>query len=328
MSQLLEHRAGRMDGQGPAAPEALGPDRAEAIGAAALRAVAYADVFDFAMTIPELHRYLVGEAATSGELTALLAAEPRGPLTGRVSVTNGLATLPGRERLAALRPERRRDSARAWPVARRYARAVASLPFVRMVGITGGLAAGNSVPGADIDLMVVTETDHVWLTRAGTIALVRIAARDGHELCPNYFLAEHALELPDRDLYAAHELAQMVPIAGPVTYARARAANGWVRSYLPNAGGAPPTHGFARPILGPLRPLAERVLRTPFGRAAERWEQTRKIERFRALARASGSTGEAAFGPDRCKGHFEAHGARIREAYLARVRALGVEPRW
>ena len=89
------------------------------------------------------------------------------------------------------------------------------------------------------DLLVVTERDRVWLTRASTIMVVRYAARRGHELCPNYFLAEHALHMDGRDLYGAHELAQMVPVTGGSVYRRLREANPWITEFLPNASGAP-----------------------------------------------------------------------------------------
>ena len=44
----------------------------------------------------------------------------------------------------------------------------------------------------------------------GTVAVDR-----GIRLCPNYLLTASALDLPERDLYTAHELAQLVPLFGP-----------------------------------------------------------------------------------------------------------------
>jgi hypothetical protein len=291
---------------------------------AVLRSLAYADVFDFALSVPELHRYLVGARATPVEVAASVAG-----LGDRVVQRDGLVALAGREALIAERHRRRRAAARAWPAALRYAQAVAGLPFVRMVAITGGLAVGNAVEGGDIDLLVVTERDRVWLTRASTIMVVRYAARRGHELCPNYFLAEHALSMDGRDLYGAHELAQMVPVTGGAVYRRLREANPWITEFLPNAHGAP-LGGRARrrPVLRRMRPLAEQVLRSPLGAAAEHWERRRKIARFRALAASRGTAREAAFSPDWCKGHLDGHGSRIRIAYETRARQLGVEPLW
>lgn len=294
-----------------------------ALDEAILRSLAYAEVFDFALREPELHRYLIGLAATRAEVAAALAGMP-----DRIVRRDGLVAAAGRESLIEERHERRRIAARTWPAALRYARAVGSLPFVRMVAITGALAVGNATEGADIDLLIVTEPGRVWLTRASTIAIVRIAAREGHQLCPNYLLAEHVLASDETDLYAAHELVQMVPVVGVDTYRRLREANAWTARQLPNAAGAPlQGRAWRTPLLRRAQPFAETLLRTPVGAAAEGWER-RKIGHFRAEATARGVTAEARFSPDRCKGHMDGHGRRIRVAYEARARALGVEPLW
>ena len=290
---------------------------------AILRTLAYADVFDFALREPELQRYLIGRVATAAEVGGALDA-----MGDRVVRRDGIVAAAGRAALIEVRQERRHSAARTWPAALRYARAVGSLPFVRMVAITGALAVGNATEGADIDLLVVTEPGRVWLTRAGTIAIVRYAAFEGHDLCPNYFLAEHAPVTEVDDLYGAHELVQMVPVVGAGVYRRLREANAWTARHLPNAAGAPLGGRALRPpVLRRARPIAEALLRTPVGSAAEGWER-RKIGRFRTEAAERGVTAEARFSADWCKGHLDGHGHRIRLAYEARARALGVEPLW
>jgi hypothetical protein len=158
---------------------------------------------------------------------------------------------------------------------------------------------------------------------------VRYAARRGWELCPNYFLAERALELAERDLYAASELARMIPVGSAEHDAVLRAANRWTLGYLPNARAAPSLVALDGPPTERARRWAELALRSPVGAALEGWEQRRKVARFRARARRAGAVdGEASFGPDRCKGHFDANRVRIRAAYEARARGAGVEPIW
>jgi len=314
----------RVPGSAGPIPRAADPT----LEAAIVRAVAYADIFDFALTPGELMRYLVGSRATTREVETALAASAR--LGGRISSTDGFVMLHGRVELAAMRAGRRAEADRVLPRALRYARAVGSLPFVRMVAISGALAAGNAVPDADIDLFVVTESGRLWLARAASIAVVRFVARAGDELCPNYLLAETALELDERDLYAANELAHLVPVVGRPVYDRLREANPWVRDLLPNADGAPTADPDARRLIPRAVGLAEAGLRTPLGDLAEAWEQRRKVARFRAQASEAGPDGdsEAHFAADRCKGHFESHRRRIRAAYEQRVRACGVEPLW
>ncbi len=57
-------------------------------------------------------------------------------------------------------------------------RLVATLPFVRMVGIGGSLAVDNvTSPRDDIDLMIVARQGRVWTARALSIAVVHLARR-------------------------------------------------------------------------------------------------------------------------------------------------------
>ena len=281
-----------------------------------MRTVAYADIFEYPLTLPEIHRYLIGLAVSRETVGAAIANEllPAGRLVER----DGYYALLGREAIVATRQERQERAAAVWPRALRYGRLIASLPFVRLVAITGELAMDNVRPESDIDFFVVTEHRRLWLCRALILAIVHAAGRLGDTICPNYLISERALALDDGDLYSAHEIAQMIPLAGLETYARFRQLNPWVYDFLPNAA-AVPRDLRARPAARPARALAESALRSPAGAALERWESGRKLRRFRAEARGHA---EASFTLDWCKGHLHDHGQLILEAFAKRAPAL------
>jgi hypothetical protein len=192
------------------------------------------------------------------------------------------------------------------------------LPFVRMVAVTGALAMDNMADG-DIDYLVITEPGRLWLCRALIVGLVRLAALRGTELCPNYFLSERALELTERNLFTAHEVTQMVPLAGLPTYQRMRELNRWTDSYLPNAAGAPRRVAAIEPGPRPTHRIVERTLRSRVCSPLERWEMARKV---RKLGMRGNGHAEAAFGPDWCKGHFGDHGQATLARYAERLEAL------
>src|SRR5690606_20957099 len=150
------------------------------------------------------------------------------------------------------RQARQAGSERLWHEALRYGRIIASLPYVRMVAITGELAMDNIQPSSDIDYFIITQPGRLWLCRALTIGVVRYAALRGLTVCPNYLLSESALEIHEQNLYAAHEVAQMIPIAGHTVYQRLRAQNTWTEAFLPNAAG-PPRQITVQPRLRPIR---------------------------------------------------------------------------
>ena len=288
---------------------------------ACVETVAYADVFDCALTQPELHRYLVGvEADRAAVRTALASDRVAG---GFLHQTGAYVTLAGREQLVERRRACAEHGARLWPQAARYGALLARLPFVRLVAVSGALAVDNAGVNGDIDYFIVTEPDRLWLCRGLVIGVVRWAARRGITLCPNYFLSERALALDPPNLFMAHEVTQMVPVGHTAVYCRFRRLNRWTDRFLPNAAGAPrlcEAPSDARPRWSRT---AEWAGRTSWGGRVERWEQTRKIGRFSRRARGHD---EARFSAEWCKGHFGGYGERVRLGLRDRLRALELLP--
>lgn len=287
--------------------------------AAIVQTIAYVDVFDYPLTAAEVHRYLEGVAVPAAKVEALLANGRLVP--HRISRCQGYFTLPGREEIIFTRQKREANAQKLWPEALRYGRLIASLPFVKMVAVTGSLAVNNADPNADIDYLVVTENGRLWLCRAFTIAIVKLAARRGITLCPNYFLSERSLVFEQRNLYIARELVQMIPISGLEVYAHLRQLNTWTADFLPNAAQSP------RQTVAPFsrlrhfsKPL-ETALRSPLGSYLEQWEMTRKIRKFSAQT-ASRQAIETSFSADWCKGHFDGHAHWILENYAERLNHL------
>ena len=253
------------------------------------------------MTADEIHRFLP-RTASRPQVDAALAGLGR---QHRVEAADAFSVLPGRRGLAARRRRCEERAAPVWRDARRHARLLALVPWVRMVAVSGSLALSAVTDDADIDLVIVAASGRVWLSRAASLALGRVS---GGEICPNYILADSELVLGDRDLYTAHELVQLVPLVGGDTYRELLARNRWYREFLPNH----PGHTGRRPtpalrIRGRFPPLTH----------LESWELRRKTERLRRTAGP-----ETRFDAAVCKGHVDAHRARFWAAFAARLQAL------
>jgi len=280
------------------------------------RTVTYVDLFDYPLTAVEIHRYLDGLPATPSEVAKALVSSPA--LADRLTYREGFFCLPDREEILEIRQERRRRALQLWPQAVRYGRIIAQLPFVRMVAVTGSLAMNNVDETADIDYFIVTENGRLWLARALVIGIVRLAARRGVVLCPNYFVAESALTLPERNIYTAREIVQMVPLFGVLVYEKLRRYNCWVSQFLPNADG-PPLVQIPEPVPATWpQLLAELPLRSPLGTWLEQWERARKIDKL--SAQQNGSS-ESLFTAVICKGHFQAHQQHTLTAYQRRLKS-------
>ncbi len=300
------------------------------IDRAVLSTVAYGDVFDYPLDALEVRRYLHGVTATVEATVAALArcASPRGALSQR----DGLYTLRGRESLVDSRSARAAQAARLWPTAVRYGHAIAGLPFVRMVAVTGSLAWNNvSVPD-DIDYLVVTEPDHLWVCRWLVALLRRFARLDGVVLCPNFMITERALALAERDLYVAYELTSMTPIAGFDMYRALRRANPWTTSYLPNAVELPSVpdvyipsgHTFRDRALARLVHYGEGVLRSRLGTVLEAYEMR---YRMRKIQRLGTPRGLSSYDVDWYKGwrYPDGHRQHVLASFAKRLQRLESE---
>jgi hypothetical protein len=298
--------------------------------------LAYADVFDYPMTAEEVHRYLIRARASVGEVSgALQAAVAQGDW---LTCSGPFFVLRARESLIETRLARSEVSARLWPAALEYGYRMARLPFVRMVAVTGSLARANVGERRDIDYFIVTQAGRLWICRAMLVLLTRVpAALSGFKICLNYLvtLSAEALVFPEQNLYAAHEVAQMVPLQGLAVYDLIRQRNQWVMGYLPNAWGQPtyplarsfsPTADRRAALAGgkdgreqPAPFLSRSVESILSGHAWDRletWEMRRKVRR---LIASRGESTEASFNEAVCKGHFDGHQEKTLAAYEARL---------
>jgi hypothetical protein len=295
-----------------------GTVREDANGAALRRAIArtlaYADIFDHALRLDEIHRYLIGHRASHATVESALARDES--LRAVVERSGEWYHLRGRSQIVDIRRRRNEASTRLWPAARRYARVIAALPLVRFVAVTGALSMDSAEADSDIDLFVLTRPGRLWTARLLILAVVRFAATRGVTLCPNFLLSTDRALLTERNVFTAHELAQMVPIAPAQDGDRLRAANEWTRELLPNAGGAALEAG-STPLLSRI---LSAILASRIFDPLEWWEMRRKIRRLEARARREG--GSVAFSAHECRGHFAAHDVRVRAAYAARCAEL------
>ncbi len=291
--------------------------------AAILRTVLYADVFNFPLKLEEIHHFLISnESVSITEIAQSLKQSVR--LKQKLQIIGDYVVYGGHTELIQIREKREAASQQLWPQALYWGRWLAALPFVRMVALTGALAVRNAADDDDdLDYMLVTSPHRVWLARAFAIAVVRIGHLRGVKICPNYVLAETSLIQTRRDIFLAHEVAQMVPIYGQDYYRRFREANDWVYQQLPNAldpffdADQLPTKSANL-----IKQILEVVCSGPLGNWIEQWEYRRKLRRFAADMQIPHSSAQV--DDTQVKGHFNDHGHPVLQKYDQRLRECGL----
>jgi hypothetical protein len=209
------------------------------IQTAILRTLAYADVFNYPLTLKELHRFLIGKKTDSQGLKKTLKT------LKKISSRGDYFFLKNKEKNVYLRRKRKKWSQGKWLLARKVASWLRLIPWIKMVTVTGNLAMDNAEQDDDVDLLIITAKKRLWLTRLLTNFLVEIVAnrrRPGDKevkdkICLNMFLDENHLKLPvkEQNLFTAHEVCQLKPLwVRNQLYQRFIQENLWCQRFLPN----------------------------------------------------------------------------------------------
>jgi len=213
---------------------------------AILRTLAYADVFDYPLSAPEVWKWLIGQQATGDRQKEVeKTLKEKSFLVSRVSCRHGLYCLSGKEKIVKIREQRKTWSASKIKLAEKVAGILRLIPWVKLIGITGALAMNNSKEDDDLDLLIVTSKNRLWLTRLFSVFLVELTGkrrRPGDKLvknkiCLNMLLDESHLAIPEKeqDLFSAHEVCQMKLLwEKERTYQQFLKANQWSQEFLPN----------------------------------------------------------------------------------------------
>jgi hypothetical protein len=185
---------------------------------ATIATLAYADVFDYALTREEILRWFMFYPIRS---------VPKG---FGLHVKQNKATWQSGK----------------WKIAERASRWLSLVPTIQLVGVTGGLAMNNAGREDDIDLFFVVADGTLWVSRMLATLLMDFLGLRRHpkdtsvadKVCLNMFMTAGATALDprDRDCFSAHEVLQMVPLwEQNGAYNRFLRSNRWVAAYLPNA---------------------------------------------------------------------------------------------
>ncbi|MDO8599570.1 MAG: hypothetical protein Q7S02_05670 [bacterium] len=120
-------------------------------------------------------------------------------------ITEGFICSSGRERLVLVRRRKAILAWRKYRKARRWARVLACVPWVRMIAIGNDLGYGNCSDASDIDLVIITAPKRVWFVRLCVVTLLRLfRQRPGEHtrdaICPSFFLTTEAMDLESLQL--------------------------------------------------------------------------------------------------------------------------------
>jgi hypothetical protein len=281
------------------------------------RTVLYASLFDYPLTLEQIHESLIGDALDRNEIAAICRASA--PLRAIVEQRDGFFFPAGRADLVAER-RAREDRSRAF-VARhaRALRLICALPFTRMVALSGSVAHLNLEDGGDLDLFIVTRGRRVWTVSVAMIVLTRLLGVR-QVMCANFVMADTHLAIEQHDLFTANQILHLKPLFGAEVLEGFVAANPFVRRFYPNRRTPAPspftvnTDGW----LGRTKNILERMLASP-SPAIE--AACRRLYAWHLRRRSAGwrSPDQVRMQDDTLKLHTQSHRRSVLERFDERV---------
>jgi hypothetical protein len=199
------------------------------LSVAVKKTIAYSAYFNFPLSPSELHFWLISSRPVSPK-----------------SISNYLPSLKPKElklKATLLKNTRQKEA-----LAGKLIKIARFIPGIRLIALTGSVAANNSQKKDDLDLLIVTSAHSLWLVRPIFLLMLSLFFNRRHPgdnpsqiknvFCPNLWLDTLSFAVPKkrRNLYTAHEVLQIKPLLDKGnTYRRFLQANHWTKHFLANA---------------------------------------------------------------------------------------------
>lgn len=199
-----------------------------------LAALAYFDLFDYPLTQPEIFTYLRSSCTHEEFTNALykLASE------NHVVRFNEFYSL--RENYSGVLRRRtgNLNSRKRIIAAEKIAGQLSGLPFVRGVAVLDVYSKNLEGENPAIEFFIITTPNRLWLARSFVHCFKWISClfKKQDALCINYYADEERLQIKEKNMYTAMEVATLVPLRGIDVFQRFYRANSWYKNFLPNHG--------------------------------------------------------------------------------------------
>ena len=148
---------------------------------------------------------------------------------------------------------------------------------------SGSLSKGYMDQDSDLDFFIVTAPKRLWIARTLLVLYKRIFLANSHKyFCVNYFVDEEHLEIEEKNLFTATELATVIPLYGSQQYEKLQGVNSWMNEFFPNYLPRSVT-GVPALKMSRTKKNFEKLLSIFFGDALEKYLQRKTLSRWKKL---------------------------------------------
>lgn len=199
-----------------------------------LRALLYYDIFSHPLSADELFTFIPENSVSKQDFCTLLEKAsvekncPFGSLGGYYYIKPNIQYIE-------LRKQKENISRKMWRMAGIVTHVIKRFPFVRCVLVSGSLSKNSSNAASDIDFMIITEENRLWIARTMLMIFKKIFLLNSYKyFCLNYYITSSHLEIEEKNIFTATEIVTVKATFNTQMMNDFVSANRWVKEYFPN----------------------------------------------------------------------------------------------
>ena len=245
-----------------------------------LKTLLYYDIFNYPLKSKEVFNFLGTNSISEEHVRRTLDTLASEILIYRFG---NLYSLHPNETNIKRRVKGNNEAEKCLLVAQEKAKVIARFPFVRGVLASGSLSKGYMDEKSDIDFFIITAPRRLWIARTLLVLYKRIFLGGSHKhFCVNYFVDEDHLEIEEKNLFTATELATVLPLYGSEQYAKLIDTNSWLKRFFPNHV-ARSTENVPKSTVTVLRKIVETLINACFATKIESYFKSLTMKRWKKL---------------------------------------------
>ncbi len=224
-----------------------------------IKTIAYFDVFRYPLTDEQIYRFLPRDSVAKEHVSDIVKRLVAEGILGEYNNYYFLRS-EGREIVS----QRKDDEERAQKMMK-YARLVTLLlkqfPFTRAIFVTGSLSKNVAAADSDIDFMIVTAEERLWICKTFLTLFRKVFLLGSHKyFCTNFYVSEKEYAISERNMYSAIELLTIKVMWNIPAFLEFQRANSWAKDFLPNCTPSIDSTVVLSPPRSLFQQLIERVL--------------------------------------------------------------------
>jgi predicted nucleotidyltransferase len=197
-----------------------------------LATLSYFDIFDYPLTQTEIFQFL-GHVHSQKDFAAGMQELC---IESWVYKLDDFYSLQDNYSLVIRRKEGNARARTMLKTAEKIAGFLSRFPFVKGVAVSGSLSKNFADKDSDIDFFIITSKNKLWLARTFMHCFKKLTflVKKQEWFCMNYYIDEEMLQIKEKNLFTATEVATLLPLRGINSFREFYVSNKWSRNYLPN----------------------------------------------------------------------------------------------